>query len=237
MRFLPPVSKVGNFLDRWPSLWHAVQVARYRNSRVLSRFVTPEHDLVLEGFPRSGNSFAARAFVSANPRAQSWVIATHGHRIAQLALAIRYKLPTAVFVRNPQDAVTSLAALRFPNASPASGPVERFIAEKTTYYARFHEFIASHADNLVISGFGTTTGDFGRVVDALNTRFGTEFSRFESNPSNIEAIFHSSGKHLSPDLSRQRIRNKYLECYLSDSNRIGRERAERAFALVSESAI
>ena len=71
--------------------------------------VTRSSDLCIEGFPRSGNSFA----VGAVEHAQSTPIqiAHHTHVPANAMRACEWDIPTLVLVREPKDAVISGVAL------------------------------------------------------------------------------------------------------------------------------
>ncbi len=229
--------RIGDALDAQPDLWHMTQVFRFRNSRVLRKLVTPEHDLVLEGFPRCGNSFAERAFVFANRRVQAWAIATHAHRVAQVALAVRYGLPTAIFIREPDKAITSLAALHFASRPASDQLMQRFVTDKTEYYTKYHDFVLSKRSALIVSEFATTTKNFGKVIDALNEKFGTEFARFSDTPEDVAEIFNSTKVHLSPSPERDLIKDRMSVFYLSAKNASARARAEDSYAKLLAAAI
>ncbi|NJN53795.1 MAG: hypothetical protein HC804_02970 [Anaerolineae bacterium] len=72
----------------------------------LSRFVTQKTDIVIEGFPRSGNTFAVAAFSVAQKN--TYQIARHTHKVMQIIKAVDMKIPTLVLIRTPTDAVLSL---------------------------------------------------------------------------------------------------------------------------------
>jgi len=81
--------------------------ARIQNKRTgVYRWVTPECDLVLEGFPRSANTFLYRILRSALRSDQK--IAHHVHRSQQVAMAVRYGVPAFVLYRPPLAAIASL---------------------------------------------------------------------------------------------------------------------------------
>src|SRR5215211_5813810 len=89
----------------------AVYFSLYRLMRQdVSRIVTPDTQLVIEGFPRSGNSFARSAFVMAQSESPGKIrIAHHMHVPAQVVRAARWQIPTLVVIRRPRDAVLSFA--------------------------------------------------------------------------------------------------------------------------------
>ena len=69
-------------------------------------FVVPETDIVIEGFPRSGNTFAVALFKVTQKKNIN--IACHRHEIGHIKLALNLKKPIIVLIRNPEDAVISL---------------------------------------------------------------------------------------------------------------------------------
>src|ERR687897_2113282 len=140
------------------------------------RVVTPETQLVIEGFPRSANSFARVAF----NRAQKGTvrIATGLHVPAQVIRAARWRIPTLVLIRNPRDAVLSFA-IRDPIS----------VDQALRYYLSFYETVAEYRDAYVLGTFEEVTGDFGRVIRRINDRFGTTFSLFRHNERNVDEVF------------------------------------------------
>ena len=139
------------------------------------RVVTPETQLVIEGFPRSANSFARVAF----NRAQKGTvrIATGLHVPAQVVRAARWRIPTLVLIRRPKDAVLSFA-IRDPIS----------VKQALKYYLSFYETVEGYGDAYVLGTFEEVTGDFGLVIQRLNERFGTSFSPFRHNERNVEVV-------------------------------------------------
>jgi hypothetical protein len=140
-----------------------------------ARVVTPDTELVMEGFPRSANSFARVAF----NRAQKGKvrIANGLHVPAQVIRAARWRIPTLVLIREPRDAVLSFA-IRDPI------PVDQALR----YYLSFYETVEGYSGAYVLGTFEEVTGDFGRVIERINGRFGTAFSPFRHSERNVEAV-------------------------------------------------
>ena len=141
-----------------------------------ARVVTPETELVIEGFPRSANSFARVAFNWAQKEGKVR-IATGLHVPAQVIRAARWRIPTLVLIRRPKDAVLSFA-IRDPIS----------VEQALRYYLSFYETVEDYSDAYVLGTFEEVTGDFGRVILRLNDRFGTSFSPFRHNERNVEAV-------------------------------------------------
>jgi hypothetical protein len=139
------------------------------------RVVTPETQLVIEGFPRSANSFARVAF----NRAQKGTvrIATGLHVPAQVIRAARWRIPTLVLIRSPKDAVLSFA-IRDPIS----------VEQALKYYLAFYETVEGYGDAYVLGTFEEVTEDFGQVIQRMNDRFGTSYFPFRHNERNVEAV-------------------------------------------------
>ncbi|WP_155888825.1 hypothetical protein [Inquilinus limosus] len=141
--------------------------------------VTRDTDLVIEGFPRSGNTFAVCAFKLAQPGPVK--IADHIHVAAQIIRAARYHVPACILARRPEDAVRSLV-VKYPFLNP------RHVLQG---YAGFYEKCLPYRRHFVAATFDDVTTDFGAVIDRINRRFGTCFHRFEACEENVRRVFQS----------------------------------------------
>jgi hypothetical protein len=163
-----------------------------RGRKDLTRAVNPHTQLVIEGFPRSGNSFARRAFIMAQNDPQiKHDIAHHLHVPAQVVRAARWQIPTLVLMRRPRDAVLSLA-IRDPIS----------VDQALRYYLSFYETVEKYRDAYVLGLFEEVTEDFGQVIKRVNDKFGTMFSLFRHDEENVSKLF----AHMEAD-----ARKKYGE--------------------------
>jgi hypothetical protein len=134
-------------------------------------------DVVIEGRPGCGNSFAREAMLLANPSIR---VASHVHSAAQVLEGIRLGKPAVVIIRRPLDAIVSEAA-RFEGVD---------VRHELVSFARFYERLVPRAGDLVVASFERVTSRFGDVVRALNVRFGTTFEAFpHEDPSAVERVF------------------------------------------------
>jgi hypothetical protein len=173
----PAVFRLEKGLQIYAGRHPAVFFSLYRLLRKdRSRIVTPDTQLVIEGFPRSGNSFARVAFVQAQ---REKVRIAHGlHVPAQVIRAARWRIPTLVLIREPRDAVLS-----FTIRDPIS------VDQALRYYLSFYETVEKYRDAYVLGLFEEVTGDFGRVIQHINERFGTAFSLFRHDEQNVNRVF------------------------------------------------
>src|SRR5205814_3293356 len=92
--------EVRTFLGRYPAI--ALPLLRARGGDGFLAPIRDETEVVIEGFPRSGNTFAVAAFHYAQ-RPRDVKIAHHAHVPAQLLSAVRLGLPAVVLVRDPEE--------------------------------------------------------------------------------------------------------------------------------------
>jgi hypothetical protein len=144
--------------------------------RGTSRRITARTQVVVEGFPRSGNTFAAAALRHVG--GGGLVIASHVHTPSQVVLATRRGIPTLVVVRRPVDSVASLL-IAAPHVH-----FDRALEEWTDHYRRMWAL----RDALVVATFDQVTDDFGSVLDRLNSRFGLELPGFAHEPDELAAV-------------------------------------------------
>lgn len=141
------------------------------------RLISDQTEIVIEGFPRSGNTFAVAAFMLSQNRPVN--IAHHSHKIAQVAIAVKAEIPALVIIRHPADAVVSLV-LRYPFLS---------LSQSLNSYIRYYNGIYPYRDGYILSRFENIINDFGTEIIKLNRKFGTAFLPFSVNDENITNTF------------------------------------------------
>lgn len=188
-------------VSRLPYAWDAAMYARPDKRSTVARKGTA---LVIEGFPRSGNTFSVAAFQIANGRQQH--LGRHLHGAPHLLRARRLGIPAIALVRDPADAVPSYL-IRRAGLHAEDALVEYLDFYRTAWPAR---------DAFVVGLFDEVTSDFGTVVDRVNQRFGTSFERYEATPENETAAFE-----LVEEMNRLECRGEVVESH------VGRPSAER----------
>ena len=148
-----------------------------------TRRLTDTTDLVIEGFPRSGNTFAYFAMRLASDDRLS--IASHVHTPSQVKAAVALHLPTVLVVREPRDTVVSLLI---------AAPHVAFRAA-INEWVHHHRKVLAYRDGFEVATFAEVTTDLGVVVDRVNERFGTDLPRFEPTEANTEAVFAAIEEH------------------------------------------
>jgi hypothetical protein len=193
---------------------------------------------VIEGYPRSANTFAVAAFQLAQGREVE--IAHHLHGAAQIKRAARLGVPAVVLVREPSEAILSLM-VRDPTAS---------VRWAIHSYVRFYSNVVPHLDKIVIAPFVTVTSDFGSIIRVVNARYGTAFKDFVTTEGTLEEIWQtveSMGRRDSmrtgqdydqgvalPSDERRRAKEARRSEYLDERNKPLRLTAESLYERVMQ---
>ncbi len=161
-------------LGPYPSLFFHLH--RLREPENAHHQVRARVDLVIEGFPRSGSTFAEIAFKLAQPNLVH--TADHLHVPAQIVRAARLGVPTCVLTRHPADAVRSLV-VKYPDIR---------VRDAVRGYAMFYSRCLRWRRHFVVAEFEEVTADFGHVVERINKRFGTDFASFSHTAKNVAKV-------------------------------------------------
>jgi hypothetical protein len=160
--------------DSCPSIFFPLYRWREGDS---GNIVQRDTQLVIEGYPRSGNTFAETALKLCQP--QPIKTADHLHAPAQVIRAAQYHIPLCVLIRRPEDVVRSLV-VKYPRIR---------VADALKGYVRFYETCLPYQHAFLVATFTQVTTDFGRVIDGINEKFGTRFIRFEHTEANVRRVF------------------------------------------------
>ncbi len=188
-------------------------IAKWRHG---SFYLNDDTEIVIEGFPRSGNTFAMTAFEFAQQR--ECTISSHIHASSVVKQAIEKGIPVIILVRDPVDAAISFEIM-MEHSVPAS--------QAMSNYTRFYKDLLPYADSVVVASFETATSDFGRVVDAVNEKYGTNFLRFDHTPENVDSCFSIIDKEY------KNWRGTVSELFVSrpsESRRLARDRIRETLA-------
>lgn len=126
--------KARNYIQHWPAMYLSIFKMK-RPSFVVDR----ETEIVVEGFPRSGNSFLEAYLYWSFGR--SLRVAHHTHAWAHVHKAITLHKPCLVLVREPDDCVRSLL-LKAPELFTAKAAYDE--------YSEFYENILSLVTKYIV---------------------------------------------------------------------------------------
>ncbi len=163
-----------SYLGLFPGLYLPIYRLIGKNQKLLVNHST---EIVMEGFPRSGNTFSVAAFEWSQNRPLN--IAHHLHSASQVIWGCRHNIPVVVLIRKPKEAVVSFL-IREPYLTPE-------LALRS--YINFYKAIMDLKSRVLIVTFDELTADFGAVIERINERYGTAFSLFEHTDENVKKIF------------------------------------------------
>lgn len=194
---------------------------RARANRIESRT-----ELVLDGYHRSANSFAATQFRLANPGVR---VSSHLHSPRAIITACRRHIPAIVLIRDPYDAVPSLMQL-MRGTKPASA---------IRMWIRYYSIAAPYLDAVVVADFDEVIGDFGKVVRRCNIRWGTRFAEPPMTPDfqrSVRATISQSwqGHSGMPLPSGERRSSESIRADMSPAERDALDHAHVLYQTIKE---
>lgn len=189
-------------IARTPYLWDLTQHVRPEKRATLAR---PDTAIVIEGYPRSGNTYGVAAWEYANGRAAH--VGRHLHGAPHVQRAVRLHVPTIVLARRPREAVLSVL-VRWDALTPHDAVLS---------YLDFYRTIWPVRDGFVVGLFDRVVSDFGGVLVEVNQHFGTSFVPYDHTPENEAAVVRRV-----EELNRLESGGEVVETH------VGRPSAERA---------
>ena len=177
--------------------------------------VGPDTEFVIDGFQGTANSFAARAFKHAQDEPVR--LAHHLHAPAQIIKAVENDIPTLITIRNPVDAAASLLS-RWPYVTPR---------QALRSYTRFYQKLEPYKSAVLISPFPVTTQHLDVAFQAVNDRFGTDFSVFAHRPEDVRAIRDPASLQSEAENRRKKRKSEAMNALQQPEYRQFREEAHR----------
>jgi hypothetical protein len=150
--------------------------ARFKYRGHSPQILTPETELLIDGYFRSANTFSVHAFQISQERPVK--LAHHLHAPAQLITAARRGVPTLLLLRQPEGAI--LSELQYDNVA---------LPDALEAYTRFYTCLLPYMNSFVIGEFEQVTHDFGSVIQQVNARFGTNFAEFKHTDETARETF------------------------------------------------
>lgn len=188
-------------LSLYPQFFYPLFYLKSKNPNLA---VNNHTDIVIEGFPRSANSFSVGAFEFSQSTPVS--IANHLHAAAQIIQATRLGIPAILLIRSPVSTVLSLRGLNFQTTEKRGSyhpVIDTNIKVYLIQWIRFYKRVKPVHDDYIIGLFDEVTSDFGSVVNRVSHRLSTLFELFEHTHSNVQPVHATHGYHTGPSYQRQ----------------------------------
>ncbi len=214
-------------LQKNTNLFIKVQRFRYRGKNYNKKIVNVNSDIVIEGYPRSANSFSVKAFNFAN--GEKYKIATHLHAYPQVVEAVKFNIPTLVLIRDPYSCITSYAALRAQKYGAENFSKNFNIKWLLEDYIIFYKNLIPYREKIVVADFKDVLIDYGAIITKVNKKFNSNFIPFDHTEQNVKSVFNLGKPHLSPSKKREDIKKQYEnEIKALESTRLYKE-AEKIY--------
>lgn len=165
-------------LFQFPELYYA----RYKMRGGRDKLVTnKKKDIVIEGPPRTANTFMVEAFVHAQKKEVK--VAHHMHVPGQLTRAVKLGIPAIVLIRNPRDTAIS-------HAIAGMNKDEDSLEIALHYYIDFYETLKPYRDYFVLARFDDIINNPAKIINTVNKKFNVNFDNYsESFPFDEKALW------------------------------------------------
>lgn len=160
-------------------------------------------DLVVEGFPRSGNTFSVDFLFYLNKELK---MAHHTHDFRNLLLGAKLGVPSVVLVRSPLEAICSYMIFSGRNTEVAAN-----------FYYEFYSSVKEIKNSLFFIKFEEVVSDMNSVIIRLNERYNLDLQKSEDVVRDSEIVKERN-------ISRARKNNKSDEQFIKTVGAPSKER-------------
>jgi hypothetical protein len=182
------IFSVKNIVGAYPSVsWILKLMPKFKNG------VTKETDIVIAGFPRSGNSFFYEYTKLKNLNIK---VVHHNHLPFVIRDAVKKNVPVVFLLRDPVDTITSLL-IADPNLSVDVG---------VKNYAMYLKRCLVYKNQVVVAVFPEQVHSPAVVIEKVNKKYGVGFSPGNLSEDDKAVIF---GVFKENTRKRGRLKNLY----------------------------
>lgn len=160
---------------RYPVLYRLWYLLYRRNTGVPLKWFSAGTQLYVDGYPRSGNTFAQFLIKNLWPGIE---FVHHFHAIAPLKIALNRHVPTFVLFRHPAASISSNYLKTFAlrgstnTAQIASNP--GLLTELTRTYREYYDFVSRNTDDLMLIDFDSLISEPASVMVCINRKIPEE---------------------------------------------------------------
>lgn len=176
--------------------------------------------VVIEGFPRSANTFAYNLFefIFDNHGLNPKYIAHHTHSSAQIIFANKYNIPSLVLIRDPLSAVRSLIIMQNLYANNYQFYADFYLKMYISFYAK----ILPIQDDLLIVDFNDIINNYDLVISKFNSFYNYNYTipdvSSDFTTSILTKIKNNTLKSLDHDSKKLSIPSKEKSDFKSTLN-------------------
>lgn len=196
-------------------------------------FTSRDTDIVIEGFPRSGNSYSCAYFELANsdPKIK---IANHLHVPANIIRGVQMRKPVIVLYRRPLDAVVSQISLGIEtnliNKNRLSPYQMIAVNQYFRRYIKFYRALNECFSSVVLCSLEEVARDFSAVVKRVNFQYKTNYD-FQSISHDDIKRFVDKGRfhHVLPTNRRKKLSQRVKKVVLKKVDPVLLMKAESVY--------
>lgn len=145
-----------------------------------------DFDLMVEGYPRSANTYMANLLRVTQPRFR---VKTRSHIPCHAIAAAEAGIPVLMLLRNPLDCISSYAILKEESATI-----------HLRYYLAYHEVLRERTDGMFLVDFDAATNSSFEVLKAFDETYGLGFDHaFDFAAKQAEALALIDREGTRPD--------------------------------------
>lgn len=137
-------------------------------SKRSNMIVSKNSDIVIEGYPRSANTFAVAGIKLAQNDQIN--IASHRHEIGHIRYALQLHKPVIVLIRNPIDAIVSFIIRE-----------DVSISFSINYYIYYYKKVNKYKNRVLILKFDEIIDHLDKSIDKINKKFNLYLSLIKIN--------------------------------------------------------
>ena len=193
------------------NLWFELYRKRHG---VKINYFSPETRYLLDGYPRSGNTFSlslVKKFFGKDN------ILHHFHAVAPIKIAFRKNIPVFILLRNPEDAITSYYLKEFAlmkKSIPDNIDI-KLLKTLTDQYVFYYNFVKNNLSRLTIIEFKKLIAAPTDLLEVINENvFGNQY-KFSSEEVNAAANSFNGATDTygssRPNEQKEKIKNQLKE--------------------------
>jgi len=186
------------------------------NNGKASRSVADTTEVVIEGFPRSANTYLVQGFLQTQERSVS--VAHHLHLPVNVHQGIKKNIPCLVMIRRPTEAVTSLVGMRMQKTKISQSVQKEYndrflirrISQAAKHWIRFYKDIMSYKHGYLLVTFEQAIHKPSTVLKNMNKCFGKRYHTHVPAESIENSIQHDYNEMYTPSYDRDRIKQRLV---------------------------
>jgi len=173
-------------IKRNPMLFRLWYELYRKNTGAPITWFSPATELYIDGYPRSGNTFAQFLIQNLWPELH---VVHHFHAIAPIKIALDKGIPVFILIREPRQAIASNYLKQFAMqgySSFAEVPFNRsLLVSLAQIYRDYYAFASEYVDRINLIQFEELVGEPVRVMNSINKLVSVSQKRSESELTDI----------------------------------------------------